>query len=697
VQSLAYAATEANARLYPWEGRLYTFEVGHLRRLIGFLAFVGMMGGTPGARTQEPAPAPAEKTRQAPAEKEKSAGKPELPFQIQLLETHIRFESNGDSRKEVHTIVKIINILGARQFSRISFDYNRSFQQVEIPLVRVSHANGGTSELLPSAVTDTPNPAVEPFPAYQDVRVKAVRILGLQERDTVEYRVITTTTHAPLAPNFWLDHTFDRSGQVLQQIYELDLPGHVSSTTHRTDKNTIYSGVPWTDYHNVGDGKEKRSLFEWKLGPDAKLAEQAVQEGVVVPDILVSSFASGFDLAHDLDTRIPKWSEGDKKAAESWLMIGGPLPVGAWEKLRLSYRLVSQRLATVDLPLDASGFQVRPVKQILDSGYATAEEKCSILLRFAQSIGLQAEMLFYGDQLTENSAPRPAFQKVFVLLHQAVHEQESFTALDPAIEVAPFGMISAQYRGKKAMSLTLHSAGDYAYNWITLPETLPFRSDQEVSIAADISKEGELRATVKYAMRGENELTLRMAFHQTPKDKWKDVANLLAISDGFRGQITSANASDPLQTNEPFTVEYELTQAKFVDWSKKAMRIPALLPQIGLPDVPPTGASDQPAPQIELGTPLDVQTTMTLHLPEGATVETPPGTNVSRDYATYASKYTSTLNTATASRHIAFLKREIPGDRTMDYTTFVHAVQSDQAQRFTVVSGAAEGKVGSHP
>ena len=161
---------------------------------------------------------PAEKTaREKVAAPEKTASKPELPFQIQLLESHIRFEANGDSRKEVHTIVKINNILGAHQFARLSFDYNRAFQQVEIPLVRISHANGGTSELLPSAVVDAPNPAVEKFPAYQDVRVKSVRILGLADGDTIEYRVITTTTKHPLAPDFWLEHTFDRSGQVLEE------------------------------------------------------------------------------------------------------------------------------------------------------------------------------------------------------------------------------------------------------------------------------------------------------------------------------------------------------------------------------------------------------------------------------------------------------------------------------------------------
>jgi len=200
-----------------------------------------------------------------------------------------------------------------------------------------------------------------------------------------------------------------------------------------------------------------------------------------------------------------------------------------------------------------------------------------------------------------------------------------------------------------------------------------------------ITDAGQLTAKLKYVVRGENELLLRVAFHQTPKEKWKDVAGLLAISDGFRGQVTSADASDPTSTADPFTVEYELTQLKFVDWSKKPVRVPVLLPQIGLPV--PIAVSDaiHGASVIELGTPLDVQTTMTLKLPNGTRVETPVGTSVARDYATYASKYSSMGNTVNASRHIAFLKRAIPGDRAVDYSAFVRAVQSDQAQRLTLV------------
>ncbi|HYA64871.1 MAG TPA: DUF3857 domain-containing protein, partial [Candidatus Sulfotelmatobacter sp.] len=265
-----------------------------MRRLADILGlFLCLVAAAAGARAQEPAPSPAQKAaQQSPSQRVQTPAKPELPFQIQVLETHIRFEANGDSRKEVHTIVKIINILGARQFARISFDYNRSFQQIEIPLVRISHANGGTSELLPSAVTDAPNPAVEQFPTYQDVRVKAVRILGLQEGDTVEYRVITTIKNHPLAPNFWLEHTFDRSGQVQEEHYELDLPASRQADVR------INPATPPGSKETTGTEENVRTVFRWtrtysEPKRDAPQSESTAETGTMA-DVGVSTLSWEF-------------------------------------------------------------------------------------------------------------------------------------------------------------------------------------------------------------------------------------------------------------------------------------------------------------------------------------------------------------------------------------------------------------------
>jgi hypothetical protein len=628
-----------------------------------------------------------------PAEKEKSAAKPALPFQIQLLETHIRFEANGDSRKEVHTLVKLNNILGAREFARLTFDYNRAFQQVDIPLVRITHANGGTSELLPSAISDAPNPAVEKFPAYQDVRVKSVRILGLQEGDTVEYRVITTTTHHPLAPDFWLEHTFDRSGQVLEEHYELDLPGKINSTTslragggYSRDPQ-VYVAVPWTEYLTPEEGREQRTIFRWNLAPRQEVPAEMSEHGATLPDVLVTNFPDWFQLAERLASQLPAWTKEDRDLADLRLRSLEPALHTATQKLHASYELTSHILATADLPLAANGFRVRTGKEILETGYATPEEKCYLLAQLAKLAGFPAEIVFYGARVAENQLPRPDFQKTFVF----IGGEKKSTALDPGVEVAPLGMIPAQFRGKPAMSLSLHSGGDYAYNWAALPEDFPFRARQQVTVTGRLAGDGSLTGKVGYVLRGDNELLLRVAFYHTPKDKWKDIAGLLAISDGFRGQITSVNASDPTTTKDPFRVEYEITQPKFVDWSKTPVRIPALLPQIALPESQAISAAAGQPPHIDLGTPLDVETQLTLQLPSGTKVQTPAGTSVNRDYATFVSKYSATADTLTASRHINFLLREIPSDRAADYNAFLHAVQNDQAQ-LIVLLPAVESK-----
>jgi hypothetical protein len=184
-----------------------------------------------------------------------------------------------------------------------------------------------------------------------------------------------------------------------------------------------------------------------------------------------------------------------------------------------------------------------------------------------------------------------------------------------------------------------------------------------------------------------------VAFHQAPKEKWKDLAQLLSLSDGFRGKVTSVSASDPSATREPFTLDYEITMPKFVDWSKKPVRIPALLPQIGLPDPPAKASPGAAASPIELGTPLEVETRMTLHLPPGTAVQLPTGTSVQRDYATFASQYSAKGSTISAFRHIHFLLRQVPVGRAMDYNAFLRAVQNDEAQDFTLDHAAAPGPV----
>jgi hypothetical protein len=611
-------------------------------------------------------------TKQAEAETEKNAA------QIELLETKYRFESNGDSRKEVHARVRINNELGVRQFARLNFDFNRSFQTIEMPLVRITHASGGIADILPSAITDTPNPAVVDAPAYQDVRVKSVRILGLEPNDLLEYRVVTTTTHPALAPDFWLDHTFDRTGIVSREIFELDVPRARPVETH------VNPATPAQSEETPGEDESERKAYKWDCNA-AMLAAQSKDraaleaQGGQEPDIVVTTFSSWPDLAKRLGAsfRLALSSEVWSKAIK--LAGASREPVSE----QALYDLVSTKIRTIDLPLDFATFRPRPAELVLSSGYGTPAEKFELLQVLFLQDHLKYQLLLCGGaKAPENQLPRPSLFNGILL---SATRSGANSILDPSLEVAPFGVIRSDFRGTKA--LLLGASQDHGL-WTTILGDLPFPSFQRVNVDAVLASDGTLEARIHYLMRGENELLLRVAFHRTTKEKWKDVAQLLAISDGFRGQIGSVTASDPYATREPFKVEYQIIQPKFVDWSKKPVRIPALLPSPGLPDAASYSPADRSRKSIDLGTPLEIDLQASVKLPAGTSVQVPTGTSVERDYAKFSSQYSAQGNTFQAIRKLDFLLQEISTTRAGDLSAFLHAVQADQTQLFTLERSA---------
>lgn len=628
-------------------------------------------------------------------EKGEKAEKAENPAQIELLETKVRFETNGDSRKEVHTLVKIDNELGVRQFARLNFDFNRAFESIEIPLVHITHASGGTADILPSAITDQPNPAVVNAPAYQDVRVKSVRILGLQPGDTLEYRVVRTVFHHPLAPDFWLEHTFDRTGVVSREIFELDLPNSRNAEVRINPKTPALSTI------KSGEGDASRTTYRWEQSNNAESAKDdgpAAHSTPGEPDVVVTTEAWE-PLSIRLDERL-MFEDKTLEAIGSYEQMSNlpttrdvtpEIAAKAREltkgmqtnraKLEALYDFVSQKIKTVDLPLGMTGFVARPANAVLALGYATQEDKFVLFAALAATAKLAATAALTG-YCNKDGLARPS---VFDHLLISASDGKTNYWLDPSLEVAPFGTVSSVSK-KCIFILNRHFVlmSSTMHEWQPFHRELPFAAKQKVKVDASLAENGKLSAKVKYTMRGDNELVLRLTFHQSPKEKWKEIAQLLSLTDGFRGHVTSVNVSDPYATKQPFTVEYELEQPKFVDWSKKNGRIPALLPQLGLPEPPAKPTSGSAAAPIELGTPLEVETHMTLHLPPGATATAPTGTSVERDYATYSSEYSVSGLTLTATRHIKFILREIPGARAADYNAFLHAVQSDEAQDFTL-------------
>jgi hypothetical protein len=434
----------------------------------------------------------AKRSIQAQEKKQESAATPN-PAQIELLETRVRFEENGDSRKEVHALVHINSELGVRQFARLNFDYNRAFESIDIPLVRITHAGGGTADILPSAITDNPNPAVADFPAYQDVRAKSVRILGLAPGDALEYRVATIVTKHPLAPDLWFDHTFDRTGVVSREIFELDLPVFPVLASSPSIQMQINPATPSSSTEKSGSGTQTRETRRWDIhGLNASESDNVLKEE---PDVLLTTFRSWNELSKRLEKELQPVSAADGAIAEEAGKLGNGL-LSDNDKLRALHDFVAQKFTTVDLALGTTGFRPRAAAEILASDYATPEDKFVLFHSLARALKMDSAVAFTGPKgKLKDYLPLPSLLSHLLIVAreypklppgEACGDCELTVWLDPGVSVAPFGAIPASLRGREAVTSSRQSTAlgpGSGTRWI--PQDLPFLSTQRSTLPRD--------------------------------------------------------------------------------------------------------------------------------------------------------------------------------------------------------------------
>src|SRR3984893_13828479 len=188
-------------------------------------------------------------------------------------------------------------------------------------------------------------------------------------------------------------------------------------------------------------------------------------------------------------------------------------------------------------------------------------------------------------------------------------------------------------------------------------------------------------------MTGDHPLTPRTAFTRTPRADLEKIGHLLAAGERPAGKVPPAKSSDPSDTHSPFEVDYEISQAKIADWSRKTLQLRLPLPALGIPEV--EESAESVAKPLKLGSPLEVHIRATIELPAGYAPRAPVPVSMSRDFASYHSNYSIRGRAIEAQRDIVFRQREIPQDLLADYSAFTRAARADEAQLVSVESSRA--------
>jgi tetratricopeptide (TPR) repeat protein len=627
------------------------------------------------------------------------------PFVIEKYFLAAKFENDGTGERTLSSRIKVQSDAGVQQLGELVFGYNSASEKIDVHFVRVLKPDRSTVTANKDAIKEMTATAERDAPEYTDYKEVHITVPALRPGDIIEYE-LSTRIVTPMAPNqFWFEQDFLDRAIVLDEQLEINVPQDRALLIQSAD----YSNVTGEKIRKVRLAPDTTAQIAEQRGPFATTTEN--QRTIYrwrhanltipnddasgkklppprIPDIQFTTFKNWDEVARwyaDLEKgRADPTPEIRAKAQE--LTKGRATDL---EKIQAIYEYVAKNIRYVNLSFGLGRYQPHTAAEVFKNQYADCKDKGVLLAALLQSVGISSNAaLIPLLRPLDISIPSPA---QFDHLITSVPTSNDLIWMDSTTEVAPFRLLIPALRDKSALLILADGNEKIAKT----PADPPFLATQRVEIDAQVSDLGKLTAKLRYFLRGDNEVALRLAFRRTPQNEWHELGQTIAALDGIRGTITSVKPSDPTDTEKPFELDLDYEQPNYLDWAKKKTKVPVPLLSLGLPHSPEN--SNDP---IHLGSPLDITTSLKLTLPANFTAQPPVGVSVTRDYAEFKSVYRFENRVFTADRVLNFKLPEIAASRAGDYDAFSRAIESDENQSFIVennLSNASEIPANAKP
>ena len=609
-----------------------------------------------------------------PAAAEAAADHSQESFVIEKLRTTYYFESDGTGRREVYARIKIQSEAGVEIWGQLVFGYSSANEHVEIPFVRVLKADGSTVTASPDAIQDLSVVPEREAPVYTDYRQKHITVPGLRPGEELEYNVITVIG-TPLSPGqFWMEHDFAKSGTVLDEQLELDVPKDraikLKTKPGADPKISEAKGrrvYLWTSSHVDDDDKKKnkdKDKKPKKKEPDA-------------PAVQMTTFSSWEQMGTwyaglEKDRREPTAEIRAKAAA---LIQGKTTDL---DKIQALYDYVATNFRYISLSFGVGRFQPHAAGDVLHNEYGDCKDKHTLLASLLKASGHDAySVLANSGRKIDPDVPSPSqFDHVYTMVPLGKEE----IWMDSTTEVAPFRLLAAPLRKKQVLIIPQNGTPHLEET----PADPPMTNRQFSEINGKVSELGKLTAQVHYEFRGDTELYMRMLFRRVPRNKWDEFVKQINQYSGLTGDVSDVNATDPAATHEPFKLDYKIEAAGFLDWSKKKSDLTLPLSQITMSD-----ADEDDTDPVQVGSPVEYNYKLRLEFPAKYSESAPLPFAMKRDYGHYEASYKVDANVFTAERKLITSMNELPAARATDYIAFRRAVLADSEQHLSIDSSAA--------
>jgi tetratricopeptide (TPR) repeat protein/transglutaminase-like putative cysteine protease len=544
---------------------------------------------------------------------------PDFPQEAVVVEeilNRFAFQDDGSSTQLLQVRARLQSEAGVQQYGILNFGYDNSREEVEVK-VQVRRPDGTVLETPSADIQDITAEISRSAPMYTDFREKHIAVKGLIVGSVLEYEFRRKTRMSFFPGHFWLAFNFDDSDIVLTEKLEVSYPA--------TRKVTVRSGT----VQPVVTTDAGRKKYVWTTKNLKRIEDNTVRRIRPLADVRLTSLSDW--------QQVGDWYEGlqSSRVQPSAAVIAKAREIikdstTEEQKIRAIYEYVSNSYRYIAISFGIGVVQPHSADEILRNGYGDCKDKHTLMAALLGAIGIKAYPgLISADLPLESDLPAPnQFNHVLTIVPRANGDT---WWLDTTPEVAPFRMLLTNLRSRPA--LVIRGVG--ASKIETSPAFPPFPAAEAFSLVGKLDATGVLKAKIDRTLRSDAEVLFRIAFHRTPRSKWKDLVQTVSYASGFGGEVDNPIVSSPENTSSALSIKFDYTRKEFGD--RKNGYIPDALPPIFNFLIDEKKTLVEPLPIGIPGIRLDYQAE--LELPAGSRPVPPQPLHLDNEFFSYSSEY----------------------------------------------------------
>jgi tetratricopeptide (TPR) repeat protein len=485
-----------------------------------------------------------------------------------------------------------------------------------------------------------------------------IPVRNLRVGDTLEWQANIVSTKAEVPNQFWGQENFITDTVTLSQTLELHVPKdiyvNVWSPSHKPTETVagaehIYQ---WTSSQlKPTVGKEADAEKERKKKEIWTPQQELDNKEGRLPDMAWTTFRNweavgAWYRSVELERTLP---DATIKAKVAELTAG---KASEEEKVRAVYSYVATQIRYIGVAFGIGRYQPHHASDVLENQYGDCKDKHTLLASMLTTLGLHPDAVLIGAGVRFNEAvPSPASFNHLITTLQLGGQQ---IWLDSTSEIAPYRAL--QYPIRDESALVIPETGAPVIQ--RTPANLPFASLNSMNAVGTLDKDGVSNAHLTLILRGDTELAIRGAFHQTSPAQYDQLIEQLSHGMGYAGTTSNLEISPLEDTTLPFKLSYDYKRVKAGDWDNYRI-IPQVMPA-ALPVLDKDSDKDPPVRSITLGPPRVETSTSAMKIPDGWGAILPEAVHARSPWATFDETYRFEKGTVYADRKIEILQEEVP-------------------------------------